>query len=65
LNFFSSFNVSRADKLLLDYTIIDVRADHRGVEVDSNGEVSLRGRGGTPFGFFLICWIFLEIFLNM
>uniref|UniRef100_A0A914L380 Lipid-binding serum glycoprotein C-terminal domain-containing protein n=1 Tax=Meloidogyne incognita TaxID=6306 RepID=A0A914L380_MELIC len=47
---FASFNVSRADKLLLDYTIIDVRADHRGVEVDSNGEVSLRGRGGTPFG---------------
>nr|CAD2135911.1 unnamed protein product [Meloidogyne enterolobii] len=47
---FASFNVSRADKLLLDYTIIDVRADHRGVEVDSSGEVSLRGRGGTPFG---------------
>uniref|UniRef100_A0A1I8B3Z9 BPI2 domain-containing protein n=1 Tax=Meloidogyne hapla TaxID=6305 RepID=A0A1I8B3Z9_MELHA len=47
---FASFNVSRADSLLLDYTITDVRADHRGVEVDSSGEVSLRGRGGTPFG---------------
>jgi hypothetical protein len=47
-----SFNVSRSDSLLLDYTIVDIRADHRGIEVDSSGEVSLRGRGGTPFGWF-------------
>lgn len=47
--FFASFNVSRADSLFLDYTILDVRADQRGIEVDSSGEVSIRGRGGTPF----------------
>ncbi|KAL3091311.1 hypothetical protein niasHS_007104 [Heterodera schachtii] len=46
-----SFNVSRADVLFLDYSIVaDMRADHRGIEMDSSGEVSLRGRGGTPFG---------------
>lgn len=46
-----SFNVSRADVLFLDYSIVaDMRADQRGIEMDSSGEVSLRGRGGTPFG---------------
>lgn len=47
---FASFNMSRADALFLDYTIVDIRADRLGIEVDSSGEVSLRGRGGTPFG---------------
>lgn len=46
-----SFNVSKADALFLDYSIIaEPRADPRGIEMDSSGEVSLRGRGGTPFG---------------
>uniref|UniRef100_A0A183BNZ0 BPI2 domain-containing protein n=1 Tax=Globodera pallida TaxID=36090 RepID=A0A183BNZ0_GLOPA len=47
----TSFNVSRADVLFLDYSMVaDFRADQRGLEMDSSGEVSLRGRGGTPFG---------------
>ncbi|KAI1731671.1 hypothetical protein Ddc_00502 [Ditylenchus destructor] len=47
----SSFNMSRADSLFLDYTIIsDPFADEVGLEIWSSGEVSLRGRGGTPFG---------------
>ena len=42
---------SRADNLFLDYTIVvDPRTDELGLEIKSSGEVSLRGRGGTPFG---------------
>jgi hypothetical protein len=49
--FITSFNVTRASDLFLDYTILsDLRASDIGLEVESSGEVSLRGRGGTPFG---------------
>ncbi|KAH7731845.1 Protein C06E8.5 [Aphelenchoides avenae] len=42
---------TRANNLFLDYTIMsDIRASNLGIEVESSGEVSLRGRGGTPFG---------------
>uniref|UniRef100_A0AC34QH94 Lipid-binding serum glycoprotein C-terminal domain-containing protein n=1 Tax=Panagrolaimus sp. JU765 TaxID=591449 RepID=A0AC34QH94_9BILA len=46
----SSFNVTKAENLALDYTITDVRVTQAGLEIDTFGEVSLRGRGGTYFG---------------
>jgi hypothetical protein len=47
----AGFNVSRADNLALDYTITsDMNVTKFGLEIESSGEVSLRGRGGTPFG---------------
>jgi hypothetical protein len=37
--------------LFLDYTISsDIVVTNAGLEIDTFGEVSLRGRGGTPFG---------------
>ncbi|CAD5215956.1 unnamed protein product [Bursaphelenchus okinawaensis] len=45
------FNVSHMDTLFLDYTIMgDMKVTNLGLEIESSGEVSLRGRGGTPFG---------------
>ncbi|CAD5221927.1 unnamed protein product [Bursaphelenchus xylophilus] len=45
------FNVSHMDALFLDYTIkSDLKVTNLGLEIESSGEVSLRGRGGTPFG---------------
>ena len=42
---------TRAESLALDYTILaDLRVSPIGLEIDNSGEVSLRGRGGTPFG---------------
>uniref|UniRef100_A0A914DVB8 Lipid-binding serum glycoprotein C-terminal domain-containing protein n=1 Tax=Acrobeloides nanus TaxID=290746 RepID=A0A914DVB8_9BILA len=46
----SGFNVSRADSLYLDYTITTIHSTAIGLEIESSGEVSLNGRGGTPFG---------------
>lgn len=47
----NSFNVSHVDNLFLDYTILsDPRTNDLGFEFESSGEVSLRGRSGTPFG---------------
>ncbi|KAI6175112.1 hypothetical protein M3Y99_01995100 [Aphelenchoides fujianensis] len=47
----AGFNVSLADGLSLDYTIVtDPKVTKFGLEIESSGEVSLRGRGGTPFG---------------
>jgi hypothetical protein len=34
----------------MDYSISEFRGTDIGMEIDSVGEVSLRGRGGTPFG---------------
>lgn len=37
--------------MFLDYTISsDIVVTNAGLEIDTFGEVSLRGRGGTPFG---------------
>lgn len=47
---FNNFDVSKADDLFLDYSIIEFRGTDAGMEIDSGGEVSFRGRGGTPFG---------------
>uniref|UniRef100_A0A7E4UYR1 BPI2 domain-containing protein n=1 Tax=Panagrellus redivivus TaxID=6233 RepID=A0A7E4UYR1_PANRE len=47
----TGFNVTRAESLFLDYTILnEVKVNDMGVEIETSGEVSLRGRGGTPFG---------------
>jgi len=41
----------RAGTLMLDYTLpTDPRVTPLGVELECSGEVSMHGRGGTPFG---------------
>ncbi|KHN74724.1 Uncharacterized protein T19C3.5 [Toxocara canis] len=49
--FIDSFNLSRAGNLFLDYSILtDPLTDSYGIEFNSSGEVSVDGKGGTPFG---------------
>lgn len=47
----SSFNLTKANNLLLDYGIVgEPRVIKNVLEIDSVSEISLNGRGGTPFG---------------
>uniref|UniRef100_A0A1I7ZP32 BPI2 domain-containing protein n=1 Tax=Steinernema glaseri TaxID=37863 RepID=A0A1I7ZP32_9BILA len=47
----STFNLGRANNLFLDYSIVsDPRVTQFGVEIDSNGEISLKTSEKTPFG---------------
>uniref|UniRef100_A0A0N4Z1S0 BPI2 domain-containing protein n=1 Tax=Parastrongyloides trichosuri TaxID=131310 RepID=A0A0N4Z1S0_PARTI len=47
----SSFNLTKANNLLLDYGILgNPKINNNVLEIDSISEISLNGRGGTPFG---------------
>uniref|UniRef100_A0A0K0F9B6 BPI2 domain-containing protein n=1 Tax=Strongyloides venezuelensis TaxID=75913 RepID=A0A0K0F9B6_STRVS len=47
----SSFNLTKANNLLLDYGIVgEPKIINNILEIDSVSEISLNGRGGTPFG---------------
>uniref|UniRef100_A0A0N5C8L9 BPI2 domain-containing protein n=1 Tax=Strongyloides papillosus TaxID=174720 RepID=A0A0N5C8L9_STREA len=47
----SSFNLTKANNLLLDYGIVgEPKIVNNILEIDSVSEISLNGRGGTPFG---------------
>uniref|UniRef100_A0A0K0EEE2 BPI2 domain-containing protein n=1 Tax=Strongyloides stercoralis TaxID=6248 RepID=A0A0K0EEE2_STRER len=47
----SSFNLTKANNLLLDYGMVGEPKVIRNIlEIDSVSEISLNGRGGTPFG---------------
>ncbi|KAI6215426.1 hypothetical protein M3Y94_00383900 [Aphelenchoides besseyi] len=46
-----AYFLSLTDSLTLDYTILtDPKITEYGLEIESSGEISLHGRGGTPFG---------------